>query len=516
MLDNKKFWKKRPQLLAAISAAGILVLGLGASALLPRPAAETATAPPAHLEQVAARTVPPRMLEAGAPFSFADLVERVSPAVVTVTVEQEINAAAGMNPQDLPEPFRDFFNQYGEQGKPFNIPRKAVAMGSGFIIDKSGFIVTNNHVVEGAKKITVKLSDGREFDAKLIGADAATDIALVKVKSDRSLPSVEFGDDRQVRVGDWVIAVGNPFGLSNSVTAGIVSSIGRDVGNGPYTDFIQIDAPINRGNSGGPTFDIRGKVIGMNSMIFSPSGGSVGIGFAIPASTVHSVVAQLLTHGKVARGWLGVEVQPITPEMAASFGAKDLKGAIVANVVPGGPASKAGFRQGDLVVAMNGNPVGDSRDLTRRVAALPAGTSATFTVVREGSRQDLRVNVGLRKDQQLASNDSPDQPAAVPATTAEAMGLGLAAVTPDVRRAYNLGKDVDGVVVTKVDPNSDAADKGIQPGDVVVSVANKAVHSPQEMKSRIADAKAAGRTAVLVLVTGQNGERFVALKIGQT
>ena len=444
-------------------------------------------------------------------------MERVSPAVVTVTVEQEINAAAGMNPQDLPEPFRDFFNQYGQQnGKQFNIPRKAVAMGSGFIIDKSGFIVTNNHVVESAKSIKVKLPDGREFDAKLIGADPATDVAVLKVKADRSLPTVEFGDDHQLRVGDWVIAVGNPFGLSNTVTAGIVSSIGRDVGNGPYTNFIQIDAPINRGNSGGPTFDIRGKVIGMNSMIFSPSGGSVGIGFAIPASTVREIVNQLESHGKVARGWLGVEVQAITPEMAASFGSKDLKGAIVANIVPGGPAAKAGFHQGDLVVAINGSSVDNSRDLTRRVAALQAGTTATFTVVREGSKQQLTAKVGLRKDEQVASNDNPDQPASAPATTAEAMGLGLAAVTPDIRRTYNLGPDAAGVVITKVDPNSDAADKGIQPGDVVVSVANKPVHSPQELKTRVADAKAAGRTAVLVLVNGQNGQRFVALKITQT
>ncbi|HEY1962428.1 MAG TPA: DegQ family serine endoprotease [Rhizomicrobium sp.] len=515
--DNKIPRRTRSRLLAAASAGTLLVLGLGASALLPRPVADTNTVEPqgGHLEQVAARSAP-RMLEAGAPFSFADLVERVSPAVVTVTVEQEINAAAGMNPQDLPEPFRDFFNQYGQQGKPFNIPRKAVAMGSGFIIDKSGYIVTNNHVVESAKDIKVKLADGREFSARLIGSDPATDIALIKVKAERPLPSVEFGDDHQVRVGDWVIAVGNPFGLNNTVTAGIVSSIGRNVGDGPYTDFIQIDAPINRGNSGGPTFDIRGKVIGMNSMIFSPSGGSVGIGFAIPASTVHDVVGQLLSHGRVARGWLGVEVQAITPEMAASFGSKDLKGAIVANVVPGGPAQKAGFHQGDLVVAINGAAVNDSRELTRRVAALPAGSTATFTVVREGSKQQLTAKVGVRKDQQLASNDSPEQPTSVPATTAEAMGLGLAAITPDIRRTYSLGQDTDGVVITKVDPNSDAADKGIQPGDVIVSIANKPVHSPQEIKSRIADAKSQGRSALLVLVNGQNGERFVALKIGQT
>jgi serine protease Do len=293
------------------------------------------------------------MLENGAPFSFADLVERVSPAVVTVTVEQQVSAQQqAFNPEDLPEPFRDFFDQFGqgEGGHQFQAPRKAVAMGSGFIIDKSGFIVTNNHVVADGHKITVKLPDGREFDAKLLGADAATDIALLKIKSDKPLPAVEFGDDHSVRVGDWVIAVGNPFGLSNSVTAGIISSINRDVGNGPYTDYLQIDAPINRGNSGGPTFDLQGQVIGMNSMIYSPSGGSVGIGFAIPASTVHEVVAQLEAHGKVARGWLGVQIQNLTPEIAQSLGAKENKGAIVASIVPGSPAAKAGFVQGDLVL----------------------------------------------------------------------------------------------------------------------------------------------------------------------
>jgi serine protease Do len=507
----------RSRLLAAATAAGILIVGLGAFALIPRQdVSDVSSAPRAHLVQIAEKRAP-RMIESAAPFSFADLVERVSPAVVTITAEQEVNAAADFNPADLPEPFRDFFNQ---QGKQFNIPRKAVAMGSGFIIDKSGFVVTNNHVVENAKTVKVKLPDGREFTAKVIGTDPATDVALLKIKSDKPLPTVEFGDDRQVRVGDWVIAVGNPFGLSNTVTAGIVSSIGRDIGNGPYTDFIQIDAPINRGNSGGPTFDIKGKVIGMNTMIFSPSGGSVGIGFAIPASTIHDVVAQLETHGKVARGWLGVEVQPVTPEIAASLGSKDSKGALVASVVPGGPAAKGGFRQGDMILAVNGTAVEDSRDLTRRVAALQAGHTATFTIVRDGKQQQLHVDVASRPEKLLASNDNGDEnegQASASVPTAEAMGLGLAAVTPEVRHAFNLDDKVQGVVITKVDPNSDAADKGIQPGDVVVSIANKPVHTPQDIKNGVSEAQAAGRSAVLVLLADQNGqERFVALKIGQT
>jgi serine protease Do len=509
------------RLIAAGGAAAILLLGLGAFALLPQSAStqapqatpamavsQTAPAP----RQVAAAT--PRLLENGAPFSFADLVERVAPAVVTVTVEENVAPQAQLDTENLPEPFRDFFNQFGGGGggnKQFSAPRKAISMGSGFIIDKAGYIVTNNHVVDGAKKITVKLKDGREFTAKLIGTDPATDVALVKVKSESPLPTVEFGDDRQARVGDWVIAVGNPFGLSNTVTAGIISSIGRDVGNGPYTDYIQIDAPINRGNSGGPTFDIQGKVIGMNSMIFSPSGGSVGIGFAIPSSTIHDVVAQLQSHGHVARGWLGVQIQSVTPELAASLGSKESKGAIVANVVPGGPAAKAGLVQGDIVIAVNGKSVEDSRDLSRRVASLPAGATAQFTVLHDGSQKTLQATIAQRKEDKVAANAPQQQDNS--AGTGEAMGMGLAAMSDDGRRAFNLDADMNGVVITKVDPNSDAADKGLEPGEVVVAVANKSVRTPQDIKARIAEAHAAGRKTVLVLVAGENGERFVALSI---
>jgi serine protease Do len=509
----------RSRLFASASLAAIFAIGLGASVVLPHAQHNVELAAPAkpaaHVTLAAAVPVraTPRMLENGAPFSFADLVERVSPAVVTVTVEEQLTPTQGVDPEDLPEPFRDFFNQFG-QGRGQQQPRKAVSMGSGFIIDKSGEIVTNNHVVENGKKITVKLPDGREFDAKLVGTDKATDIAVLKVKSDKPLPTVEFDDDRQVRVGDWVIAVGNPFGLSNTVTAGIISSIGRDIGNGPYTDFIQIDASINRGNSGGPTFDLQGKVIGMNSMIFSPSGGSVGIGFAIPSSTVREIVDQLKAHGHVSRGWLGVEIQNVTPEIAASVGSKEMKGAIVATIVPGGPAAKAGFHQGDIVLAVNGKSVEDSKDLTRRVATLSAGSTATFTISHDGAQKNVSVTIGARKEDQQVASNAPQQDNGPAEETGEAMGLGLAAVTPEVRRAYSLDNGVAGVVVTRVDPNSDAADKGIEPGDVVVSVANQPVHTPKDIKARIAAAQSQGRKSVLVLVTGSNGQRFVALKIG--
>ncbi|HEX3431098.1 MAG TPA: DegQ family serine endoprotease [Rhizomicrobium sp.] len=523
---------KGERFLSAVSAGALLLMGLGGFAAAPNsqtphgaPAHSAAPAHPIPAQHPApqARPAParpvykaaatPRMLENGAPFSFADLVERVSPAVVTVTVEQQMKAQ-NFNPEDLPEPFRDFFNQFGGGRRGFSMPRKAVAMGSGFVIDRSGLIVTNNHVVEDGKKITVKFPDGREFTAKLLGSDDATDIALLKIKSDKALPSVEFGDDHAVRVGDWVIAVGNPFGLSNTVTAGIISSIGRDVGNGPYTDYLQIDAPINRGNSGGPTFDLQGKVIGMNSMIYSPSGGSVGIGFAIPSSTIHDVVAQLESHGRVARGYLGVQIQNMTPEIASSLGSHDEKGAIVASVMGGGPAAKAGFQPGDVVLALNGKSVEDARDLTRRVAALPSGIKASFTVSRAGNQKTITATIGARKEEKVASlEDGPTKNSSAMASTGEAMGLGLSSVTPEIRRNYNLDDHVNGVLVTRVDPESDAADKGIQPGDVVISIGNKPVRTPQDIKSQINGAQKSGRKSVLVLVDGNTGQRFVALKI---
>jgi serine protease Do len=496
------------------TAAATVLIGLSAFAFVPgvRPVSDPTTAP----RQFAATEVrtTPRMLENGAPFSFADLVERVSPAVVTITAETVETGPVASD--DLPAPFREFFNQQG-QGQPAR-PRKAISAGSGFIIDKSGLVVTNNHVIDNSHKITVKLPDGRSFEAKLIGTDALSDVALLKVKSDKPLPTVEFGDDRQVRVGDWVVAVGNPFGLSNSVTAGIVSSLGRDIGGSNYNDFIQIDAPINRGNSGGPTFDLRGQVIGMNSMIFSPSGGSVGIGFAIPATVIHDVITQLQTKGHVDRGYLGVNIQSLTPEIATSLNIANPKGAIVAEIVPGGPAASAGFQQGDVVLALNGRAVEDSRDLTRHIAALPAGTTATFSVMRNGEQKNVTAKIGSRPDQRVASNDAGGNDGAQTPNNAaqmQAMGLGLAAVTPEARRSFNIDAGIDGVLVTRVDPNSDAGDKGIQPGDVVLSVANKPVHNPHDVVAEVAAARSSGHKSVLLLVATQGGTRFVAVDLGQ-
>lgn len=513
--------KRNKALLAGTAAAAVVLVSYGAYALLPQHNADTMV--PARYavtaEHDAGSAPPPRMMENGTPFSFADLVERVSPAVVSVTAEEVMKGGAQPGLDDMPDAFRDFFRRFGGPGMVQPQPqRKATSMGSGFIIDKSGYIVTNNHVIDGATKITVKLPDGRSFTAKLVGTDPATDVALLKVTSEKPLPTVEFGNDRSLRVGDWVVAVGNPFGLSNTVTAGIVSSIGRDIGNAdqPYTDFIQIDAPINRGNSGGPTFDLRGQVVGMNSMIFSPSGGSVGIGFAIPSSTIKDVVAALKAHGRVARGWLGVQIQPVTPEIAASLGVKDPKGALVATVMPDSPAARGGLRQGDVILSVNGKEVNDAHDLTRRVASLPAGKSAAFSVLRDGSQQNISVTIGAKKDTQVASAAQGEQDDAASFTTGKAMGLGLSALTPEVRRAYNLDENVQGVVITKVDPDSNAAEQGLQAGDVVVSVRNKAVHTPADVEKNVAAAHTAGLKSVLLLVSSGGASHFVAVPLSKT
>ena len=498
------------------SAAAIVVVGLGAFALLPPVRHVQVAGEPTMIAASGSDTRAPRMLENSPPFSFADLVERVSPAVVTITSETT-TTEGDADDQNIPAPFRDLFQQFGQGQKPVQ-PHKALSAGSGFIIDKAGYVVTNNHVVDASKKITVKLPDGRSFTAKLIGTDAATDVALLKINSDKPLPTVEFGNDKTLRVGDWVVAVGNPYGLSNSVTAGIVSSLGRNIESSQqYTNFIQIDAPINRGNSGGPTFDLRGQVIGMNSMIFSPSGGSIGIGFAIPASLIHDVVAQLKAHGHVTRGYLGVNIQSVTPEIASSLGLKDGKGAMVAEIVPGGPASKAGFEQGDIVTAIDGQAVDDATGLTTKVAAVPVGQTATFTVSRQGKPMQVKVTIGTRPDERVASNVPPKDGMMTP-SSANAAGLGLSSLTPESKKNFNIAENVVvGAVITKVDPDSDAADKGLQPGDVVLRVGNRIVRTPTDFQTGVAEAKKGGHSSVLLLVAhSQGGTGFVAIDIDKT
>jgi serine protease Do len=476
--------------IALLMLSGSLVASAGA-APAPNPAPTPNTLQPA----------PAPSFVPGMPPSFAGLVERVSPAVVTIEVdrEQQMQLSALDGFDFLP-------GQLQRNGRGQQAPMmRSRAAGSGFIIDPNGYIVTNNHVVESGRKITVHLADKRSFEAKLVGTDPDTDVALLKVDA-KSLPVVAFGDDRRLRVGDWVVAVGNPFGLGGTVTAGIVSSMGRDIGGGPYTDYIQIDAPINRGNSGGPTFDASGRVVGMNTAIYSPSGGSVGIGFAVPASVIRTVVEQLKAQGHVDRGWLGVEIQSVTPDIASSLGLSDAKGALIANVTENSPASRAGFRQGDVVVELNGTRISDSRDLSRDVANLHAGEKANFTVLRDGSRRTLVATIDKRNPERLAGNTAQPQ-------GESSLGLTLMPINPALRQQYELDDKLAGVVITAVDPSSEAADKGLRAGDVITRVNGRAVRMPSDIARNIAEAKKAGRESVLLLVAGDEGEHFVALKI---
>jgi serine protease Do len=439
---------------------------------------------------------------AGAPGSFADIVERVAPAVVSIEVESKSNAAAsplgGSGDED--NPFRYFF---GPQGNPRDqAPSRALA--SGFLISADGYIVTNNHVVEGATKITVTTKDQKELTARVIGVDQATDLAVIKVEG-AGLPFVSFEDRGRPRVGDWVVAVGNPFGLGGTATAGIVSAIGRrNVGESQFVDYMQIDAPINRGNSGGPTFDVAGRVVGVNTAIFSPSGGSVGIGFDIPADVAMSVTRQLISQGKVVRGYMGAAIQEVTPAIADSLGLADHKGALIADVTPGGPADKAGLKSGDLVLAANGHEIETSGDLLRQVALAHPGDAIHLRVRREGRVQDLDIRSGVRPSEAaLAESQGATPEAPAPQAAAPAV-LGL-------RLEPNPG---GGAVIRQVGQGSDAAAKGLSPGDVIVRAGDRPVSSGADVAAAAAAARQAGRKSLLLLISHQGRQLFVALDLG--
>ena len=434
--------------------------------------------------------------------SFADLVEKVSPAVVSIRVVEEESVADSEQP-DLPfppgSPFDKFFKQLqpkGPDGKP--LKRKAMAQGSGFFITADGYAVTNNHVVQGGKDITVVQHDGTEMSATLVGRDQKTDLALIKVKTTKPMPYVAFGDSDKLRVGDWVLAVGNPFGLGGTVTSGIVSARGREIGAGPYDDFLQIDASINRGNSGGPTFDIHGNVVGVNTAIFSPTGGSVGIGFAIPSNIADKVVKQLREHGKVTRGWLGVSIQPVDADLAASLSLDKPKGALVAEVTPGSPAEKSGIVAGDVITKVNGSDMVDVRAVSRTVADLRPGAKADIVLWRGGKAKNISVAIAVFPDKlETASAEE-----AAPSTEGATTSLGLA-----------LTSTPDGVAVQSVDQDSEAAEKGIQAGDVIVKISGRDVKTPADIVDGVSAAKKADKSSVLLLLRTQDQQRFVALTI---
>ena len=495
---------KRNKFLAAVLAAGVAGSALSAGVL--------ANAPAVYAEPV--KVEAPQQS-----FGFADVVSKVSPAVVSVRVTQAAEPAADLGGmaspfENLPEdhPLRRFFGSPDGNQMPRGLnprqrrDRPSIGQGSGFFISDDGYVVTNNHVVDNGSTYTVVMDDGSEYDAKLIGTDERTDLALLKVDAKNTkFTYVEFGDDNAVRVGDWVVAVGNPFGLGGSVTAGIISARGRDIGAGPYDDFLQIDAAVNRGNSGGPAFGLDGKVIGVNTAIFSPSGGNVGIAFAIPASVAKDVVQSLRQNGSVERGWLGVQIGEVSEDIAEALGLSDAKGAIVTLPDNETPASKAGIQTGDVITGVNGETVDSPRELARMVANYSPGTEVEITVFRDGESETIGVTLGnLNSLDEAASLDAPRGQSS-PVDPSALSGYGMT-VTPS--------EDGEGVVVTDVDPDSSAAEKGFEAGDTIVAVNGTSVTSQSEVSKAIEAASENGRRAALFQLRNADGQnRFVALPI---
>jgi serine protease Do len=499
--QRKIFTVRRMTLLASVAGLGIAMLAAGPSGYLP------AWTSSVHAADATATH----------PASFADLVAKVKPAVISVRVKlDEQNAKptamSGNQEETIPfapgSPMEKFFQQFGFQGMPNATPHRhqvLVGEGSGFFISPDGYAVTNNHVVDHAQSVQVTTDNGTIYEAKVIGTDPKTDLALVKVDGKNDFPYVKFASQTP-RIGDWVVAVGNPFGLGGTVTAGIVSARGRDIGAGPYDDYIQIDAPINKGNSGGPAFDVDGDVIGVNTAIFSPSGGSVGIGFDIPAQTAKMVVAQLKEHGHVTRGWLGVQIQPVTPGIAESLGMKKAEGAMVDEPQPGSPAAKAGVESGDVITAVNGTPVKDARELARAIGTMEPDSTAKLDILRKGESRTVSVTLGQMPNQdQAAAQTGTEQPGAN---------------TPHLGMSVEPAQDIDGaggkgVVVTSIDPDGPAAEQGIRTGDIILDVGGKAVGNAHELRQALRDAKANGKHAVLMRVKTAKSVAFVAVPLGK-
>jgi serine protease Do len=448
---------------------------------------------------------------------FGDVVEKVKPAVISVRVKMDANAKMtgleGDAPSQPDSQMQQFFRRFGmpfgdeapdNQRQPHH--RLVTGQGSGFFITADGYAVTNNHVVDGAQTVEITTDDGKTYAAKVIGKDQRTDVALIKVDGRNDFPFVKFAD-KAPRIGDWVVAVGNPFGLGGTVTAGIVSARGRDIGAGPYDDFIQIDASVNKGNSGGPTFDMDGNVIGVNTAIFSPSGGSVGIAFDIPAETVKSVVAQLKDKGTVTRGWIGVQIQPVTADIAESLGMKASEGALVAEPQAGSPAAKAGIQPGDVITAVNGHPVKDARDLAKQIGAMAPGTAAKLTLLRKGSETSVSVTLADLPKEREARADTPDAGAAQ--SDVPKLGLTLAPA------GQVAGSGAEGVVVTNVDPNGLASEHGFKTGDVILDVGGKKVATPVDVRDAIGAAHKDGKRSVLMRLKSADATKFVAVPLAR-
>ena len=450
-----------------------------------------------------------------APDSFADLAEKLLPSVVNISSTQIQRQDRGPQAPNFPEgsPFGDQFREFFNRNQ--GAPRRATSLGSGFIISEDGLVVTNNHVIEGADEITVTLSDDTQHTAELLGRDPKTDLALLRIDAGAPLPAVKWGDSTAARVGDWVVAIGNPFGLGGTVTAGIISARQRDINQGPYDSFIQTDASINRGNSGGPMFNMNGDVIGVNTAIFSPTGGSVGVGFSVPSSIAERVIAQLQQFGQTRRGWLGVRIQTVTDEIAESIGLDSARGALVSSVTEGGPAEASGIEAGDVILKFDGRAVDSMRELPRIVADTDIGKDVPVEVWRGERSRILSVRIGeLEEEVPVLASTGPRGDALEPEeATIDDLGVAVTTISEEMRDQFNLPEDLRGVVITGVEPDSPASEKSLRPGDVIVEVSQEEVSTPGQIAEKIREAREADRSSVLLKINRNGDRRFVALRI---
>ncbi|PYE44941.1 serine protease Do [Rhizobium sp. PP-F2F-G20b] len=530
----------------ALSTALVIAGPFEAVAQVAKPIAPPAATGPLPVPPQPSPSIAPPGRAAQGPDSVADLAAGLLDAVVNISTSQNVKTDDDAPMPKVPQgsPFQDFFDEFfkGQNGQ--GAPgRKVESLGSGFVIDPTGYIVTNNHVIEGADDIEVNFANGSKLKAKLIGTDTKTDLAVLKVEPKKPLTAVPLGDSRAMRIGDWVMAIGNPFGLGGTVTVGIISARGRNINAGPYDNFIQTDAAINRGNSGGPLFNMKGEVIGINTAIISPSGGSIGIGFSVPTELASNVITQLKDFGETRRGWLGVRIQPVTDDIAESLGMDTPRGALVAGIIEGGPISKGEIKSGDVITKFDGRDVAEMRDLPRVVAESPVGKAVDVIVIRDGKEMTVQVTLGRLEDADVASaeastdeapgssddapategeggagsqegTDQAEPPAADLPKSDEVLGMKLALLEAPNRRSFGIGDDVEGVVITEVAQGSAAAERRITAGDVIVEIGQEAMKTPEDVTARIEELKADGRRNALLMISNKTGElRFVTVRI---